>query len=335
MPDPGTAHSLLPWLAPLARQLAEVRARDRLPHAILVHEAPGAGGAWLARWTLRLLFCSAGSARPCGSCRDCAQVSAGQHPDCLFVHPLEDSRQIRIDQVRELARELALTSHGGGYKAAVIAPADALNVQAANALLKTLEEPPARTLLVLVCTQPSRLPATILSRCLRLRAAAPSREECARWLAGSVGPGNWAAAIEVLGAAPLLLAQSDPQGLARLHEDVTGTLAGAIGGSLDPGQTAERWGRGADYELRLLCIENWLTDRIRRAAAQGRPSPEMRSGAHLSESASDLNIRSLFELLDESRELRALADTPLNRTLALERLFWKMMGMRPRGRARL
>ena len=81
--------------------------------------------------------------------------AALQHPDLLWIRPPEDSRQIRIEQLRELTAELALMSHGGGYKVAVIAPADALNRFAANALLKTLEEPPARTLLVLVATQPS------------------------------------------------------------------------------------------------------------------------------------------------------------------------------------
>src|SRR5581483_3689892 len=91
------------------------------------------------------------------------------HPDWIQVQPVDDSRQIRIEQVRDLAQELSLTSHQGGYKVGVLSPADVLNRFAANALLKTLEEPPPRTVLILVATQPSRLPATILSRCQRIR----------------------------------------------------------------------------------------------------------------------------------------------------------------------
>ncbi len=126
-----------------------------MPHALLIHEAPGAGGEWLANWTARMVL---------GTDKDL-------HPDWVRVHPIDESKQIRIEQIRELGEELSLTSHQGGYKVGVISPADVLNRFAANALLKTLEEPPARTVLILVVTQPSRLPATILSRCQRIRIA--------------------------------------------------------------------------------------------------------------------------------------------------------------------
>ncbi len=89
--------------------------------------------------------------------------------------PLEDSRQIRVEQIRELSEQLALTAHGGGATVALIAPADAMNANAANALLKTLEEPRAGVTLLLVASVPSRLPATILSRCQSLRHAAAHR----------------------------------------------------------------------------------------------------------------------------------------------------------------
>src|SRR5207302_1716448 len=117
-----------------------------------------------------------------GACAPCRRVWAQQHPDLAWVRIAEDSQQIRIEQVRDLAADLALTSHAGGYKVGILTPAEALNRFAANALLKTLEEPPARTLLVLVTTQPSRLPATVLSRCQRLRVRAPARAEAGAWL---------------------------------------------------------------------------------------------------------------------------------------------------------
>ena len=119
-----------------------------MPHALLIHEAPGTGGDWLAAWGAALVLCERGNSAPCGECSGCRRVASLHHPDVSWVRPLEESRQIRIEQVRELSAELALTSHGGGYKVAILTPADALNRFAANALLKTLEEPPARTLLL-------------------------------------------------------------------------------------------------------------------------------------------------------------------------------------------
>ncbi len=156
----------------------------------LIHEAPGAGGEWLALWAARLVLCEHPERAPCGQCRACRRVLARAHPDLSFLGLEEDSKQIRIEQVRELSAELALTSHGGGYKVAIVTPADALNRFAANALLKTLEEPPARTLLILVVTQPSRLPATVLSRCQRLRVRAPQRAQSLAWLEAARGPGR-------------------------------------------------------------------------------------------------------------------------------------------------
>src|SRR5258708_20301992 len=98
-------------------------------------------------------------------------------PGWARVHPVEESKQIRIEQIRELGEELSLTSHQGGYKVGVISPADVLNRFAANALLKTLEEPPPRTVLILVVTQPSRLPATILSPSPPIPIAAPPHRQ--------------------------------------------------------------------------------------------------------------------------------------------------------------
>ena len=164
-----------PWLADSTAALRAAHEQGRMPHALLIHEAPGAGGEWLAAFAAALVLCERGAAGPCGECRACRRVAAGAHPDVSWLRPQEDSRQVRIEQVRELSAELALTSHGGGYKVGIITPADALNRFAANALLKTLEEPPARTLLILVASEPSRLPPTILSRCQRVRIRAPGR----------------------------------------------------------------------------------------------------------------------------------------------------------------
>jgi DNA polymerase-3 subunit delta' len=296
----------------------------RLPHALLIHEAPGAGGEWLATWVAQLLLCQEPARAPCGACAACRRVGALQHPDLLWVRASDDSRQIRIEQVRELAADLALTAHAGGYKIAIVTPADALNRFAANALLKTLEEPPQRTILVLVCTQPSRLPATLVSRCQRLRLAAPTRDESVAWLTSVRGPGDWDGALDVLGDAPMLLAQEEPKDIAEVGLEARRTLEALATASADPVAAAERWARAEALPLRLRCFENWLTDRIRRNSARAADLTEMRAGPYLPGGVSVLNIRGLFALLDEVRELRATLDVPLNRGLALEALFRRL-----------
>jgi len=258
------------------------------------------------------------------------RVANNQHPDLIRVHPVDDSKQIRIEQVRELAAELALTSHQGGYKVGILSPADTMNRFAANALLKTLEEPPPRTLLILVATQPSRLPATILSRCQKLRVRAPTRAESLEWLQATRGAGDWNGVLDVLGDAPFLAAEADPKAIPALAHETRRALEEIEAGAADPVATAERWAR-SEPALRLRYFENWLTERIHRQAAGPGQSAEIRASAHLSHNASVLNIRRLFELTDAVRDLRSTLDVPLNRSLALEVLFRRLAGRKSPG----
>jgi DNA polymerase III subunit delta' len=320
------------WLSPELATLQAAYAADRLPQALLIHEAPGAGGDWLALRAAQLVLCGEPGKAPCGQCPGCQRVAAEQHPDLMFVRPIEDSQQLRIEQVRELSEELCLTSHAGGYKVGLLSPADALNRFAANALLKTLEEPPARTLLVLVATQPSRLPATILSRCQRIRVRAPTRNEALAWLQATRGPAAWDAVLDVLGEAPMLAAGADAQSVVQIGRETAQSLNETLAGTSDPVATAEKWARSA-LPLRLRCIENWLTERIRERVPGNPLLPEVRAGTHLPVRRTVLNIRRLFELLDGVRELRSSLDAPLNRGLALESLL-RRLALEPAGISR-
>ncbi|MDB6088707.1 MAG: hypothetical protein JWN85_1491 [Gammaproteobacteria bacterium] len=309
--------------------LAAAHAAGRLPHGLLLHEAPGAGGDWLAKWIAQLVLCRGGTDGPCGSCLGCHGVVTAQHPDLVVLQPIEESRQIRIEQVRELSEELALTSHQGGYKVAILTPADALNRFAANALLKTLEEPPQRTLLMLVVTQPSRLPATILSRCQRVRLRAPGRAEAVSWLEATRGTGDWNAVLDTLGEAPMLAAEVDPAAVVQVGAEVRRALDEVMAGTADPVAIAERWVR-AELPLRLRCIENWLTERIRGHHEGEGFFTKLRAAAHLPGANAVLNMGQLFELVDGVRELKSALETPINRGLALETLLRRF---RPSGGA--
>ena len=329
----------MPWLAEAQASVERAIRSDHLGHALLVHAAAGVGGDWLAFWIAARVFCSApaNQPRPCGACIDCRRVLAGEHPDCSLVAPEETSKEIKIDQVRELCQDLRLTSHGGRLKVALVMPADRMNRFAANALLKTLEEPTPGTLLVLVAAQPSRLPATIRSRCQSLPVRAPSLEESLSWLAGQASPGiDWRAVLAVLGLRPLDALGVDPARIAALQRETAESLLQALRGGLDPVHTADRWSRD-DLGLRLAAIENWITDRVREWAGGSADSAEMRADPYLPEPHATLNIRALFEALDGVREARRLEDTPVNKALLLERLLWRLTaagGNRARTQAR-
>jgi len=313
----------LPWLEPQQALLRASYAAGRLAHAFLIHEARGAGGDVLASWVAQLVLCTDLAHAPCGACAGCRRAATSQHPDLMTLQLMDESRQIRIEQVRELSAELALTSHQGGYKVAIISPADALNRAAANALLKTLEEPTARTLLILVATQPSRLPATILSRCQKIRVRAPARSEAVAWLQSIRGPAEWGATLDVLGDAPLFALEADPKTVVEFARETRRILEETSGGRADPAATAERWWR-TDLPLRLLCIENWLTDRIRRHFAGGAFSVEMSAPVHLQRAAQFPSIRNLFGIMDAVQDLKSSLDAPLNRALALEGLLRRL-----------
>ncbi len=299
----------IPWLAPLQQSLAAAISSNRLGHALLLQVAPGLGGEWLATWLAARLFCSATTPLPpCGECLSCRRVMSGEQPDLLRLRPIEDSKEIRVEQVRELAAELALTSHGGGRKVAIVTPADKLNRNAANALLKTLEEPPGQSLIILVTGELSRLPVTVLSRCTRLGIPTPDSTQLSAWLQQhSKKAVDWDGVLAVLGARPLEALVADSEALAALRQDTLRALERAANGSLDPVETAESWGK-EDYGLRLACIESWLVARLRDWAARGR-------GAH---------AEPLFAALEELREARQWTDSPVNKPLALERLLWRL-----------
>jgi DNA polymerase-3 subunit delta' len=318
------ATAVLPWMLPAQGAISRAIDSDRLGHALLLRVPNGLGGDWLARWIAARVFCRADAPRPCGQCLDCRRAFVDEHPDCSFVQPIGDSKEIRIDQVRETSAALALSSHGGTRKLAILWPADRLNRFAANALLKTLEEPTRGTLLVLVAAELGRLPATVRSRCTRITVATPDRATTLDWLRGHGAPGtDWDAVLDAVGNRPMTALGVDPAAVAALAADVRAAMDAGLGGTLDPVSVAERWSRD-EFALRLDCIENWITDRVRSIAGNTSGVHELRAGAHLPPRTMPLNIRALFETLDLVREARSFVESPVNKALVIERLLWRL-----------
>ncbi len=140
---------------------------DRLAHAYVIVGSPRGNALHFAESFLKLLFCESAE-KPCNECVGCRQVETHKHVDNLWIEPQSKSRQILADDVRGLIQRMTQTSFEGGWKAGVILCADCMNVSSENALLKTLEEPPAKSILLLVTDSPQSLLPTIISRCQKI-----------------------------------------------------------------------------------------------------------------------------------------------------------------------
>jgi DNA polymerase-3 subunit delta' len=316
--DFGRADTM-PWLADPQRRLRESAAAGRLPHSLLLLSVPGLGVEPLAAWIMAFALCEGAPPRPCGACPSCRLLAADSHPDAHLVRIEEDAQQIKVQQVRELIEQLSFKSYRGGFKVGVIEGAETLNVNGANAFLKTLEEPTQDTLLILTARRTHRLPATVASRCLRLVLRAPPPDVAIPWLsAQSAEPADWTAALALAGGAPLRAVELAGAGLAALDREMREQLRKLAAGRVDLSLIAESWAK-SDPGLRVMWLENWITARVR--AALGVPSGLETAGpVRLPAGLLKPKIRALFDFLDAARQFRRSTSTGMNQQLALEAL---------------
>lgn len=141
----------------------------RLPHAYIFAGPDGCGRSLLAKNFAKAVNCENTDNAPCGSCLSCRKIDNDLHPDVKWIRKDEKSRQIKIDQIRELERDIILKPYEARYKVYIIVEAELMNSEAANSFLKTLEEPPDKSLIVLIVERPKDLPMTIVSRCQLIR----------------------------------------------------------------------------------------------------------------------------------------------------------------------
>ena len=319
----------LPWQVPAWQRLQQQRAEGRLPHALLVSGVAGIGKSRFARALVGALLCEGDGPGPCGACRGCRLLTAGSHPDRILIQPEEGKRTIPVAAVRGLIERLALRPQYGAWQAVLIEPAEAMNANAANALLKTLEEPNPGTLLILVTARPSQLPPTIRSRCQQLNLGVPAFEEARDWLAAQSPDGDPATLLALAGGAPLAaldLAEADGLGdrEARLAE-----WEGVLSGRAAPEAVAARWLEGGAGPA-LERLHGWLADLIRvlgaGSGAEGLRNPDL--VGRLQEVAAGLDLQTLFHQLDRVESARGLVGGPANMQLLLEDLLvaWARAG---------
>ncbi|MGQ9830449.1 MAG: DNA polymerase III subunit delta' C-terminal domain-containing protein [Thermochromatium sp.] len=248
----------LPWTAPIWSRLYAARLADRLAHGLLILGPNGVGKRALAQALAQSLLCRTPTAQglACGRCADCRLLAEGCHPDLIEVGPEQDgqSGEIPIDAVRQLTERLSLTPSRAPGKVALIDPADRLTQAAANALLKTLEEPPGPSLLCLIGERVGHLPATIRSRCLLIPVPIPDEDQALSWLASHTPRPDWPLRLRLAHGAPLraLAESTDDTRLKQRDQCLNGFLDIARGHS-DPVTVAGRW-----HEIGAGRILDWL-----------------------------------------------------------------------------
>jgi DNA polymerase-3 subunit delta' len=311
-----------PWLdAPWRRLLAS---RARPAQALLLAGPRGVGKGALAQAWAQALLCEApwGDGAACGVCAACHWFATGAHPDFLRVTLLEKTGKegetrmataVEVEQAREAVDFVQLSTYRAGYRVVLVDPADSLNLAAANALLKVLEEPPLNTVFVLVSDQPRRLLPTIRSRCTRIDIGLPPAEQGLRWLADQ-GVDDAPNLLALSGGTPLDAQRWAEGGELDERRLVLDSLARPE--RLDPVTLGERWKTLSPHTWHAVAYK-WLGDLL-ATKLQGKAqfNPDFADAlARLGPRADLAKLLALARMQgDEGRTLTH----PLNRALQLQ-----------------
>ena len=320
---------IYPWQADSAQRLLSLRAQ--LPHAILLHGRAGLGKYPLAQAYAQLLLCehqAEGATVACGTCPSCHWFEQGSHPDVHVLQPSaldeideagperKKSEWISVEQVRQAIEFVQLSSHRNGLRIVLVNPAEAMNAAAANALLKTLEEPPKNSLLLLVSHQASRLLPTILSRCHQLRVNLPEAAQALAWLEAE-GVNEAALCLGLAAGSPLLattFADEDYQTRRRaLLTDLSGAAQSLVLA------VAERHAKLsiADYSQLLQWLQQWAHD-LQSVKMADRVYYHQDFSEQLRNLAMRVNLGSLLKWQQRLQHARAVVAHPLNVQMVLE-----------------
>lgn len=308
-----------PWQQPCWDKLQQQHREKHLPHALLLHSPPDSGLQDFALLFARYLLCAqpAGSL-PCGKCKNCVLMQAGSHPDfqeiTFEVNPKTDKLRevITVEQVRRMIEKVQKSSFIGQCRVVLIHPVDDLMPQAANALLKTLEEPAGHTHFLLLSYLPARLLATIRSRCQKVDVPLPSIKEAEKWLAPFIGDGDKREKLLALsGGNPVVVKQWQEQEVSDTVLALGHELQQVREGRASPLPLAAQWCK-QDTVLHIVCWWRWL-------ALQVKSSPDVHAATPL--------LHFMDKLLLAKRHLESTANP--SEQLLLESLLIDWQNLRP------
>lgn len=320
-----------PWQKTLWSGLVDRLRAGRLPHALLLTGPGGMGKRGFATAFSHALLCESPGAdgTACGRCRGCLLMQAGSHPDYLRVEPEEEGKAIGIGAIRALSRFQGLKSQYGRHRVIQLQPADALNANAANALLKTLEEPAGETILLLVTDRPMALPATVRSRCQQVlfKPLSGTTAEVNQWLCDRLHGSKHETALllQMAGGAPLAALALETEGELALRDELLSDLCDLEQGGSNPVTLAERWlGHGSEKVLPWLyrALADMIKLKLAPSAAHLN-NPLQRQQLHALAEQVDLDF--LQALLQRVQERIGLLHRQANQQVILEEILlaWK------------
>ena len=319
-----------PWQDGLWQQLA---GRAQHAHAYLLHGPKGIGKRALAERLMARLLCQQPQGlEACGQCKSCLLLKAGSHPDNYILEPEEADKAIKVDQVRELVGFVVQTAQLGGRKVVLIEPVEAMNINAANALLKSLEEPSGDTVLLLVSHQSSRLLPTIKSRCVQQACPLPGEAMSLEWLATALPDCSGEERSELLTLAagsPLAAVALQAQGVREQRAQVVDGVKKLLKQQQSPTQLAEGWNA-----IPLLLLFDWFCDWssliLRYQLTQdeaGLGLPDMRKVVqYLAQKSAQDKVLTIQDWILAQRQ-KVLGKANLNRVLLLEALLVQWAGL--------
>ncbi|HCF9824814.1 TPA: DNA polymerase III subunit delta' [Pseudomonas aeruginosa] len=314
---------IYPWQKALWSQLG---GRAQHAHAYLLYGPAGIGKRALAEhWAAQLLCQRPAAAGACGECKACQLLAAGTHPDYFVLEPEEAEKPIRVDQVRDLVGFVVQTAQLGGRKVVLLEPAEAMNVNAANALLKSLEEPSGDTVLLLISHQPSRLLPTIKSRCVQQACPLPGAAASLEWLARAL-PDEPAEALEELlalsGGSPLTAQRLHGQGVREQRAQVVEGVKKLLKQQIAASQLAESW-NSVPLPLLFDWFCDWTLGILRYQLTrdeEGLGLADMRKVIqYLGDKSGQAKVLAMQDWLLQQRQ-KVLNKANLNRVLLLEAL---------------
>ena len=321
-----------PWQIHQWEQLLSQHQQQRLPHALLFTGAAGVGKYDFAKALAALVLCDnpASEKYACGKCKSCQWFAAGSHPDLYDVGLVEKSKVMKVDQIRELCDKLSATSHRGGHQVAIIYPAETMHRAAANALLKTLEEPAGQVLIILVSHQAGSLPATIVSRCQQLALRADADEATLAWLSQQLPSGVDAQLLLAMAEnAPLRALAMSKQDYLSLRDGLLTCLYEIRQRQIDPLASISQWLK-QDLPILLHALFTLVSDIARLQLGAHMQyvvnKDRLQQLSSLAKTLSALSLQDFIRLLQEARRVLAKG-AHINVQLLLERVFvnWSML----------